>query len=241
MLHVPAQVDPKFLGAYLHRKKRLSVSLPSHYVTYAQVISAYLLIPDVIHQHVQTTTAPHTAQLNMLAKGLQHVHLIAQNAHAAVAHALAAQLQDTAQSITVPELPRSTTPVTVDMSMDPDAYNDHLGNPVNHCLPTYTGAEDPGLWLLQVQALFQAVQAPATQQDLWMVTVFRGTPMTVSFVECAGQPAEPGIIATKLKECYRHYAYEYGLHAQMQSLQMQPGNYTIYADRFPSSPVSFVD
>ena len=74
-----------------------------------------------------------------------------------------------------------------------------------------------------------------------MVTVFRGTPMTVSFVECAGQPAEPGIIATKLKECYRHYAYEYGLHAQMRSLQMQPGNYTIYADRFPSSPVSFVD
>ena len=42
-LRVPAQVDPKFLGADLHREKRLSVSLPSHCVTAAQVISAYLL------------------------------------------------------------------------------------------------------------------------------------------------------------------------------------------------------
>ena len=50
--------------------------------------------------------------------------------------------------------------------------------------------------------------------------------MKVRFVECAGQPAEPEIIATKLKKRYRHCAYEYGLHAQMQSLQMQPGNYT---------------
>ena len=59
-----------------------------------------------------------------------------------------------------------------------------------------------------------------------MVTAFRGPVMKFRFVECAGQPAEPEIIATKLKKRYRHYAYEYGLHAQMQSLQMQPGNYT---------------
>ena len=50
--------------------------------------------------------------------------------------------------------------------------------------------------------------------------------------ECSGQPAEPGIIATKLKELYLTYAYEYGLHAQIESLPMQPGNYTTYADRF---------
>ena len=55
--------------------------------------------------------------------------------------------------------------------------------------------------------------------------------MTFWFVECAGQPAEPEIIAIKLKERYRPYAYDYGLHAQMQSLQMQPGNYITYADR----------
>ena len=36
-------MDPKFLGADLHRKKRLSVSLPYHCVKAAQVISAYLL------------------------------------------------------------------------------------------------------------------------------------------------------------------------------------------------------
>ena len=42
-LRVPAQVDPQFLGADLHREKRQSVSLPSHCVTAAQVISAYLL------------------------------------------------------------------------------------------------------------------------------------------------------------------------------------------------------
>ena len=52
------------------------------------------------------------------------------------------------------------------MSTDPDAYNDHLGNPVNPRLPPYTGGEDPGLWLLQVQALFQAHQTPAAQQGL---------------------------------------------------------------------------
>ena len=42
-LRIPAQVDPKFLGADLHREKRLPVSVPSHCVTDAQVISAYLL------------------------------------------------------------------------------------------------------------------------------------------------------------------------------------------------------
>jgi len=42
-LRIPAQVDPKFLGADLHREKRLSVSVTSHCVTDAQVISAYLL------------------------------------------------------------------------------------------------------------------------------------------------------------------------------------------------------
>ena len=54
-----------------------------------------------------------------------------------------------------------------------------------------------------------------------MVTAFRGPAMTFWFFECAGQPAEPEIIATKLEERYRPYMYEYGLHAQMQSLHMQ--------------------
>ena len=51
-----------------------------------QLQHTQLHIPDVIHQQVQATTAPQTAQLNVLAEGLQQVHLIA---HAAVAHALA--------------------------------------------------------------------------------------------------------------------------------------------------------
>ena len=42
--------------------------------------------------------------------------------------------------------------------MDHDAYNDHLANPVNPRLHPYTSAEDPELWLLQVQALFQGHQ-----------------------------------------------------------------------------------
>ena len=195
----------------------------------------------MIHQQVQATTAPHTAQLNVLAEDLQQVHLIAQNAPAALAHALAAPLQDAEQSTTGPELPRAQAPVTAGMPMDPDAYNNHLRNPVNPRLPHCTGAEDPGLWLLQVQALLQAQQTPAAQQGLWMVTSFRGPAMNIWFVECAGQPAEPESVATKLKERYRHYPSEYSLHAQMQSLQMQPGNYNTYADRFPSLPVSFVD
>ena len=45
-------------------------------------------------------------------------------------------------------------------------------------------------------------------------------------------PAEPEIIATKLKKRYRRCAYEYAPHAQMQSFEMQLGNYTTYADRF---------
>ena len=67
-----------------------------------------------------------------------------------MAHALAATLHDTAQSTIGPKLPHAPAPVTADMSMDPDAYNNHIGNPVNPRLPHYTGAEDPGLWLLQV-------------------------------------------------------------------------------------------
>ena len=176
----------------------------------------------------------------MLAEGFQQAHVIAQNAQPAVSKALTAPLQDTAQSTAGPELPRAPAPVTADMSMYHDAYNNHLGNQVNPRLHTYTGAADTGLWLLQVQALFQAHQTPAAQQGLWMVTAFRGPVMKLWFFECAGQPAEPDIIATKLKR-YSRYAYAYGLHAQMQSLQMQPGNYTTYAIVFTSSPVSFVD
>ena len=44
--------------------------------------------------------------------------------------------------------------------------------------------------------------------------------MTFWFAKCAGHPAEPEIIATKLKERLRRYDYKYVLHAQMQSLQM---------------------
>ena len=111
-----------------------------------QLQHTQLHIPDVIHQQVQATTAPQAAKLNVLAEGLQQVHLIAQNAHAAVAHAFPAPLQDTAQSTTGPTLPRAPTPAVADMSMDHDAYNDHLGNPVNPRLPPYIGAEDPWLW-----------------------------------------------------------------------------------------------
>ena len=39
---MPAQVDPNFLCADLHREKCLSVCLPSYCMTDAQVISAYL-------------------------------------------------------------------------------------------------------------------------------------------------------------------------------------------------------
>ena len=52
------------------------------------------------------------------------------------------------------------------------------------------------------------------------------------FFKCACQPAEPENISNQLNERYRPYAYKYGLHAQMQILQMQPGNYTTYADCF---------
>ena len=186
----------------------------------------------MIHQQVQATTAPQTAQLNVLAEGLQQVHVIAQKAHAAVVNALAAPLRDTAQSTSGSALPRAQAPTVVDMSMDHNAYNDHLGNPVNSSLPPYTDVKDHGLWLLQVPAWFQAHQTPAAQLGLWIVTAFRGPAMKFWFFECAGQPAEPEIISTTLKELYLHYAYEYGLHAQMQSLQMQPGNYTTYADLF---------
>ena len=72
--------------------------------------------------------------------------------------------------------------------MDTDAYNDHLGNPVNPRLPPYSGAEDPDLWLIQVPALFRAHQTPAAEQGLWMVTAFSGPAMEFWVFECACQP-----------------------------------------------------
>ena len=74
----------------------------------------------MVHQQLQATTATHTAQLNVLAEGFQQDHLIVQNAHAAVANASAARLPDTAQSISVPALPRAPAPAVADMSMEPD-------------------------------------------------------------------------------------------------------------------------
>ena len=84
---------------------------------------------------MHATTAPQTAQLNVLAEGLQQVNLIAQNAQTAVANALAAPLHDTAQSTSGSALPSAPAPAVADMYMDHDAYNDHLGNPVNPRLP----------------------------------------------------------------------------------------------------------
>ena len=66
-----------------------------------------------------------------------------------------------------------------------------------------------------------------------MVTAFCGPTVTFWSVKCAGQPVEPEIIATNMNERYRHYPYEYGLNAQMQSLHMQPKHYTTYADFKP--------
>ena len=60
----------------------------------------------------------------------------------------------------------------------------------------------------------------------------------VWLVKCAGQCAKHQIIATTPIERYRRYAYNYGLHAQMQSLQMQLGNYTTYVDFFQRFPAS---
>jgi len=102
-----------------------------------QLQHTQLHIPAVIYQQVQATTAPQTAHLNVLAEGLQQGHLIAQNAQAAVANALTAPLQDTAQSASGPALPRAPAPAFADMSMDHDAYNDDLGNPVNPRLPVH--------------------------------------------------------------------------------------------------------
>ena len=108
--------------------------------------------------------------------------------------------------------------------------NDHLGNPVNPRLHHYTGAEDPGLWLLQVKDLFQAHKISAAQQGLWMLTDLLEPAITFYFIARASQPAEPELISAATNN--RHCAYEYCIQAQIQSLQMQPGNYTTYTDRF---------
>ena len=151
----------------------------------------------------------------MLAEGLQHVHLIAQNAHAAVINWSGAAT--------------SPVPVTADMSIDQDANNDHIGNPVNPRLPHYTGAEDHGLWLLHVEVLFQVHQTPAAQHGLWMVTAFRGPAIRFWFVECAGQLAEQEIIAS-VTSTGRCRAYRCNL-AITQAMRIV----------FPSSPVNVVE
>ena len=51
-------------------------------------------------------------------------------------------------------------------------------------------------------------------------------------LECAGLPADTKVILEKLKARFRPYAHEYGLFAQLQKLEMQPGNYLTFADRF---------
>ena len=68
--------------------------------------------------------------------------------------------------------------------MDHYAYNDHPGNPVNHLLLSYTGAEGPGLWLLQVQALCQAHQTLEDQRGLSMVTLVARKTLGYGYFKC---------------------------------------------------------
>ena len=107
-----------------------------------------------------------------------------------------------------------------------------LPSTANPHLPPFTGSEDPGLWAFQVQALFRANQTPVAQQGLWMVAALRGQAMKFWFLECGGVAAELQVILDKLKERFRPCAHEFGLYAQLQKLEMQPGNYLTFADRF---------
>ena len=66
---------------------------------------------------VRATTAPHTAQLNVLAEASPTGPLD----RAERARSGGPRFGSTAPSTTGPELPRATAPVTADMSMDTDA------------------------------------------------------------------------------------------------------------------------
>ena len=99
-------------------------------------------------------------------------------------------------------------------------------------LPPYTGAEDPAMWVLQVKAAFDAHDTANVKQGKWMVCALRGAAMRYWFLECQQHPADPDTITSILKAKFRHYAYEFGMHAKLHQLKMQPGGYSLYADRF---------
>ena len=176
-------------------------------------------LPQAVHQQVGAAHAQHSAQLSMLASGLNQVHQLAQHANATAARALAA-----------PVLAAPAVGLADDsMQQEESPRSSSTANP--H-LPPYSGSEDPGLWAFQVDALFQANRTPPAQQGLWMAAALRGQAMRFWHLECAGLPAEPKTILEKLKTRFRPYAHEFGLFAQLQKLEMQPGNYLTFADRF---------
>ena len=117
--------------------------------------------------------------------------------------------------------------------MHVDEYScDYAYKPSNPKLPHYTGAEDPGIWSMQVQACFLAHKTPTADQGTWMVTALRGTTMCYWFLECRSESSAPENIIAKLKDRFRQYSYECDLYDRLLDLRMTAQGYKSYADKF---------
>ena len=99
--------------------------------------------------------------------------------------------------------------------MHVDEYScDYADKSSNPKLPHYTGAEDPGIWSMQVQACFLAHKTATADQGAWMITALRGAAMRYWFLECRGESSAPENIIAKLKDRFRPYSYECDLYAR---------------------------
>ena len=91
----------------------------------------------------------------------------------------------------------------------PGAPQGPVGDPVyssgNPKLPSYSGQEDPGMWLMRVQACFRAHDTNPAKMGHWMVTALQGEAARFWHVQCEAMqiPPTPNFISQKLKERFR--------------------------------------
>ena len=155
--------------------------------------------------HQSVFTAQHTAEAaDEFATQTQHAltslaqqqeALLAAHAHNQQELARLTAIVTTAQK----QKPQPPAQYAAPMVDDNEFYDAHE-QPVeshhfNPSLPHYTGAEDPGLWLLKVQAEFEAHRTPTAQQGVWMVCALRGAAMSFWFLECKELSKQQEIIA----------------------------------------------
>ena len=224
------------------------VALEHHRQSTFQAVAAQTVQQAVTLAHqaaVESATTTTQAVLKAAEPPLQQaISTLLANANAQMQQQCETLLEATRQQLTTIQLadpaPRRLDQATSSNAMDAatedweptDEETCGHAEPRNPRLPPYNGSSDPGLWLRQVEACFNANRTPKRDQGNWMVTALQGDAMRFWFFECTRCDPTPEVIATQLCTRFRSLAHDYDVASRLASLKMRNAQFSDFWDRF---------